>query len=303
VSLFSDDALAASPHLARSSVLGGFAGSTLLRRALAALAFAASSLIAFGAGAQETTTDASSTSSEVGESDETRSYAVGVDIHRPKRKDPSEYRSAQYLAVELRFGPYEPNIDDDFNGPTKPYKDIFGDDTRYQVGIEVDWQALRIPHFGSLGPGIGYGYTRSTAKAPITSTGEPSAEDTSLWIMPMYAVAVLRVDVLARDFRIPLVPYAKGGLAYALWHSGSEGETDEADGVEGEGSETGYHLAAGLMFQFNVLHEQGALDMDNSTGINAAYAFGEYFVSDINSFGTGMQVGANSWVVGIAFEY
>jgi hypothetical protein len=267
-------------------------------------ACAAGSFIALSARAQETTSSESTSSSESTETRETRSYAVGVDINRPKRKDPSYYRSAQYVAVELRFGPYEPNIDDEFSGPAKPYEDIFGDDTRYQIGLEVDWQALRIPHFGSLGPGIGYGYTRSTAKAPITSSGVASEEDTSLWIMPMYAVAVLRVDVLARDFRIPIVPYAKGGLAYALWRSGSEGDVDrDANGVEGEGSETGYHVAAGLMFQFNVLHEQGALDMDNSTGINAAYAFGEYFVSDADSFGTGMQVGANSWVVGVAFEY
>ena len=39
------------------------------------------------------------------------------------------------------------------------------------------------------------------------------------------------------------------------------------------------------------------------TGINAAYVFGEFFTSDIDSFGSGMQVGADSWVLGLAFEY
>ncbi len=278
------------------------ARSRIIASATAALVTLVVSPLA--AASEESTTSSSSASSAEEATGETRSYAIGTDVQRPERPDPSRYRSAQYLAVELRFGPYKPKIDDEFGGGAGPYETIFGDSTRYQIGLEVDWQALRIPYFGTLGPGIGYGYTRSTAKAPIESTGEPSAEDTSLWIMPMYAVAVLRVDVLARDFGIPIVPYVKGGLAYALWHSGAEGELDrDPNGVAGKGSETGVHLAVGGMFHLNVFHPQGALDMDNSTGINSAYVFGEYFTSDVDSFDTGMQVGADSWVVGIAFEY
>lgn len=236
---------------------------------------------------------------------EERSYAVGIDIHRSKRPDPVTYRSDQYLAVELRFGPYRPNVDDEFDGGATPYGDIFGDDTRYLIGIEIDWQALRIPHFGSLGPGFGYGYTKATAPAPLESDpSRNSAERTGLWVMPMYAAAVLRVDVLARDFGVPLVPYGKAGLSYALWHSGDDGGLDrDENGIAGRGAETGYQFAVGGMFLLNVLHPQSALDMDNSTGINAAYVFGEFFWSDIDSFGTGMQVGDDSWVVGLAFEY
>jgi hypothetical protein len=100
------------------------------------------------------------------------------------------------------------------------------------------------------------------------------------------------------------VPYGKAGMAYALWHSGDDGQLDYDDqGLAGKGSEWGYQFAAGGMFLLNVLHPQGALDMDNATGINNAYVFGEYFFSDIDSFGTGMQVGTDSWVVGLAFEY
>jgi hypothetical protein len=231
---------------------------------------------------------------------ETRTYAVGMDIGRPKRPNPNSYRSAQYLAVELRFGPYHPKVDDEFSSAT-PYKTIFGDSTRFQLGFEVDWQALRIPHFGSFGPGFGYSYTKSSAPAPLARDPRiMSAEDTSLWIMPMYLAAVLRVDVLAREFNIPIVPYGKAGFAYALWRSDADGDlAHDKNGVAGKGAESGYQLAFGGMFLLNVLHPQAALDMDNATGINAAYVFGEYFTSNINSFGHGMQVGANSWVVGL----
>jgi hypothetical protein len=219
--------------------------------------------------------------------DEGRRYVVGTDIYRPDRGDPSSYR---------------PRVDDEFSGAT-PYEDTFGNGERYQVGFELDWQALRIPHFGSLGPGFGFGYTKASASAPLESSGRPSAEKTSLWVMPMYLVAVLRVDVLARDFHIPLVPYGKAGLGYALWRAGGNDGVPRSNGVKGEGSEYGYHLAVGGMFLLNSFHAQAAIDMDNTTGINAAYIFGEYFLSRIDSFGNGMQVGANSWVVGLAFEY
>ncbi|MCA9644954.1 MAG: hypothetical protein KC492_29900, partial [Myxococcales bacterium] len=130
--------------------------------------------------------------------DELGAYGGREDVH---------FESPQYGAVEVRFGRYVPNVDDEFNGAATPYADTFGDDSRYLIGLEFDWQLLRIPHFGSLGPGIGWGYTKSTAKAPLTSTGERSEQETSLTIMPMYLVGVLRVDVLAKDLDIPLVPY------------------------------------------------------------------------------------------------
>lgn len=273
--------------------------------AFSLLSFACVSTASLAAHAEDEAEDAvSSETPGPADPSESRSYAVGMDIHRSKRPDPASYRSEQYVAVELRFGPYRPHVDDEFGGAT-PYEDIFGDSTRYQIGFEIDWQAIRIPHFGSLGPGFGYGYTKATAAAPLESNPNvASAERTGLWIMPMYAAAVLRIDMLARDLKIPIVPYGKAGFAYALWHSGDDGELDrDESGLAGKGSETGYQFAAGGMFLLNVLHPQGALDMDNATGINNAYVFGEYFFSDIDSFGTGMQVGTDSWVVGLAFEY
>jgi hypothetical protein len=38
-------------------------------------------------------------------------------------------------------------------------------------------------------------------------------------------------------------------------------------------------------------------------GVNNSYLFGELFGSDISSFGSGMQVGTQTWVLGLAFEF
>ncbi|NLE86235.1 MAG: hypothetical protein GX607_07545 [Myxococcales bacterium] len=225
------------------------------------------------------------------------------DLRRPGTPDLSAYRSDQFGAFELRFGPYVPDVDDEFDGRATPYEDLFGTSQRYSIGFEVDWQALRIPYLGSLGPGFSLGYTRSSGRAPFTSGEGFSAETTSLWILPAAVLAVLRVDVLAQRFSIPLVPYAKVGFSYALWSIGGGDGVDRYEGLVGRGAETGYQGAVGLMFWLNVLHPQSALDMDNATGINSSYVFGELFTSDIDSFGTGMQVGTTSWVVGLAFEF
>jgi len=58
---------------------------------------------------------------------------------------------------------------------------------------------------------------------------------------------------LAADVGIPLVPYAKAGLAYALWRASTTAGTVTVDNVAGKGQSFGYHVAAGLAFQMDVL--------------------------------------------------
>jgi hypothetical protein len=211
------------------------------------------------------------------------------------------------MALEVRFGPYRPRVDSEFGGSAAPYANAFGDKTRYMLGFEFDYQALRIPHFGSLGPGIGWGYTSSSAKALIASgnaAGSPSGQDTSLSIMPIYLAGVLRLDVLAQETPVPLAFYAKAGLEYGLWWVTSGSQLARAGGEVGSGTSYGYHVALGAMLLLNVFDRASAADMDNSVGINSSYVFFEYFRSELSGFGSGlMQIGTNSWVTGLAFEF
>ena len=211
--------------------------------------------------------------------------------------------SSQDAAVEIRFGRYVPQVDKSV--PGSPYKDVFGSSSRYMFGLEGDWQLLRFPHLGTLGPGIGWGYTRATSQARITSTGELSAEQTALSVMPFYLVGVFRADVFARDFGVPLVPYAKLGLGYALWWASDGGTTSRENGVVGRGVSYGPQYALGAMFLLDVLDEQTARDADNGLGINNSYVFAEWFDSELDAFGSkkSMNVGANSWVLGLAIEF
>lgn len=213
------------------------------------------------------------------------------------------YESEQSMAFELRIGRYRPRIDEEL--ASAPFAQTFGDTPRYILGFEVDWQALRMRKFGSFGPGFGWGYTKFTADALLADGSGRSAQSTTLEIMPMYAVGVLRVDALAQQTPVPLAFYGKLGLGYALWWTGDGDETSTDDaGVKGRDISYGLHYAVGAMFLLDALDRASAVEIDVTTGVNNTYFFFEWTVSQLDGFGSGnhMQVGSNSWTLGLALE-
>lgn len=229
--------------------------------------------------------------------------AQGVDefgTYGTRRGEQSE--SEQDAAYELRFGRYVPEVDSELN--STPFQDTFGGAARFMIGAEGDWQLLRIPHFGTLGPGFGFGITKFTAKAAFTDGSGISASDTRLWIAPMYLVGVARADVFMRDFKIPLVPYAKLGLGYGLWWSSDGDKTPKVDGKAGRGASYGLTYALGGMFLLDVLDPDDAVTADGLTGINNSYLFMEWFRPQLDGFGSGkvMNIGSSSWLLGVAVE-
>ncbi|HTV23668.1 MAG TPA: MXAN_2562 family outer membrane beta-barrel protein [Polyangiaceae bacterium] len=212
--------------------------------------------------------------------------------------------SPQNAAFELRFGPYSPKIDDNLATPV--YEDFFGDSNRYMFGFELDWQAWRAPYVGTLGLGIGWGYTQmaGTNEVEFTPTGEtPPAvsQESTLNIMPVYGVGVLRVDTFSRNFHVPIVPYAKFGLSWAFWwvNDGIGTATNDA-GEKGRDVSVGYQASIGGMFLLDILEPSAALAADVDGGVNNSYLFFEWSMS--NYGGDQMNVGSNNWVTGLAFE-
>ncbi|GAC1593070.1 MAG: hypothetical protein NVS3B20_18220 [Polyangiales bacterium] len=210
------------------------------------------------------------------------------------------------VAVEIRFGRYHPDVDSEFGG-AHPYADVFDTNkdgtsnptTRYMFGAEVDWQPLHVPHFGSVGVGGIVGYTRATGVAQFK--GQPSRqsdESTSLSLWALSVVGVMRVDVLARETWVPLVPYVKLGLGTGLW-SASNGLGDA-----GAGRSNGYIYALGGMFLLDALDRQSAKGFETDLGVHHTYLFGEYTVTAFHGLGQvhAMRVGDRTWNLGLAFE-
>lgn len=226
--------------------------------------------------------------------------AHALELGTPATEHP--YRSAQNFALELRFSPYTPQIDQEPGLKGTPFADTFGDKARLFVGLELDWQTLRIPHLGTLGPGAGVG-TVSMSQSVKTKSGRASGDETSLTIYPLWAVAVLRADVLWRDLGFPLVPYAKAGLAWAPWRASNTGGTSSASGVRGKGDSWGTDVAVGVGFALDAIDRGASRNMDNATGINNTYLYLEGYWLSLDGFGgSDLRVGTRSWAAGLAFE-
>jgi hypothetical protein len=223
--------------------------------------------------------------------------------------------SSQNMAVELRFGPYAPRVDDSTGSAVRD--GFFGDKKRFQFGFEFDVQVWRAPYIGTLGIGLGWSYTRWSALnkscTDAASTGcvseppdiepvapiNPIAQKTTFNIMPMYAVGVLRVDVLARELSIPLVGYGKYGFGYALWWINDGTGIADFDGEPAKDTSIGTQAALGAMFLLDVLEPSAGRELDSAAGINNSYVFFEWSVSDYNR----MNVGSSTWVTGLAAEF
>jgi hypothetical protein len=142
-----------------------------------------------------------------------------------------------------------------------------------------------------------------TANAMVTGSKPPvpSAEETNLAVMPMYGVAVLRVDEFVRNMGIPLVAYGKAGIGYGLWWTGNDLDTVR------RGHTWGTQFALGGMFLLDVLDTRAAFEIDNEWGVNNTYVFFEYMMSNLNDFKSSsdtsvMRIGSNTWMAGLALE-
>lgn len=226
------------------------------------------------------------------------------------------------FTLEARFGAYYPEVDEEeaLGGPPGPFSEYFGTGAQFYFGLELDWTPLRIPYVGRIGPAFGWGMTTMNG---ATTIGEPAAEgeeaqtgpSTSFTIHAMHASAVLRIDEISRRTVVPLVPYAKVGLGFGTWSSGTSNGTSKAgtdcdaaepaDCFKAEGLSIGPHIALGGMLGLNWLDPRsGAMARENN-GIQQVSVFGEWMYSNLNDGvgKPGMHIGTSTWVLGLAFDF
>ncbi len=232
----------------------------------------------------------------------------------------------KHWMVELKFGPYRPNVDAEPGLSGKPYDEIFGcgpvgencstwDGWQVMSQVELDYQFWQ-PH-GSFAVAVTLGFFRITGKAlvpqdpslppdPETNPYVRSGDETALNILPVAVQLVYRWDYAALHYSVPLVPYVKFGLAYAFWWiENAEGIAELSDGAGAYGGTIGYQLNAGLAIMLDFLEPSAAKTMDAELGINHTYLFCEFLHSQVRwGLSDKMRLGVPaSFLAGLAFEF
>lgn len=250
-------------------------------------------------------------------------------IESLKNKKPASQASPQRFALEVKFGPYIPDIDRNYDGAgLGAYARIFGEQDARGTAIDqpkkglygaiaFEWQIVNLA--GPLGVGFQWSMFRDSADALIADpptdpkkSVRSTADSTRFAVMPLALQVVYRFELVADRFKVPLVPYAKAGLNYTFWWS-KDGNKEistiknEAGDVidRARGGAWGFQINAGGMLRLDFLERGSARSLDRATGINHTYIFGEYQFSRVNNFGrkNSISLGDGTWMLGLAMEF
>ncbi|MGB1276802.1 MAG: MXAN_2562 family outer membrane beta-barrel protein, partial [Nannocystaceae bacterium] len=247
----------------------------------------------------------------------------------------NRYESPQRFALEIKLGPYLPNVDGRYDGPREfgPYAKIFGNTDARGITIEdpsqglmaalaFEWQFLNPGQLGPLALGFQFSFFTDSARAMFSSYANADnpddvpedvddvrsdADSVRFTSFPLALQLVYRLEYFADRFRVPLVPYAKAGLGYAFWYSkGGDGSisVNSAD-QKARGGVWGFQINAGGMLRLDFLERGSARTLDRATGINHTYIFGEYQFSQLDNFGrpSAISLGDSTFFVGLALEF
>jgi hypothetical protein len=202
--------------------------------------------------------------------------------------------------LELRFGPYRPDVDSEFaarGDSARPYQQVFGSGNHLMSGLELDRQVWQ--RQGTLAVGVGLSYFRVSAASLAADLQTRTGDETALRLIPLSVSAVYRASMIPERTKLPLAPYAKLGLDATLWSMSETSQTASVDGVS-----YGWHAAAGVALLLDVVDPDGAHDLDMETGINHSSAFFEvlYASTGLGFGGPQLHVGDATWLAGLMLE-
>lgn len=213
--------------------------------------------------------------------------------------------TSKEFMLELRITPYTPEVDDTFVVAT-PYADSFGAAQMWNLGLWVDYQLYQ--GVGTLGVGGGWSY----GWVDGTAIEADSTDETGFNIMPFQLGLVYRFDYLQNEFSVPLVPYVRAGLTWALWWV-TNGKNEisnlwNADGsaeLTGLSQTFGFFVGGGLQILLDFMSPSLAADFDDEMGVNNSYLFVEVSRNELNDFFSDDSINLSETAItfGLMFEF
>lgn len=195
-----------------------------------------------------------------------------AEVDRPVQ----ERHSPRDWTFHLQFGGYYPQLDQSTGLTDEPFQRVFGSSNRLitQAGLE----RYLFDAFGTLGLGVSLGYSEFYGKgffAAGPDAGERSSDNTSFRTVPIQAFLAYRFDVLAENFNVPLVPYAKAGVGTWLWWTGGE-----------SGQRGGFSYGGGMQLLLDFFDPRLAAEFDREVGVNNSYLFVDWAAWKVDGFGS-----------------
>jgi hypothetical protein len=223
----------------------------------------------------------------------------------------------------LRLGPYVPGIDAQLGMPigkyAGPYEQMFGG---YSVLPVVDLDYFLWRGFGQFGVGASIGYMGKKAHAWQAGSdpmdpNRPRAEGDSnrFRLFPLSVNAVYRFTFLDDEYGVPVIPYARGGLAYYVWWmTAPNGDfaksckgpntSDSCAKTTAAGATLGVVGSVGISIRAERIDAGAARSMRES-GIEHAGFYAELNAGKVDGFGSDkkLSVGDATWFAGVDFEF
>lgn len=210
----------------------------------------------------------------------------------------------------IKLGPYTADIDSEFSGSGPgPFERTFGSKAGLMTQLELD--RYFVYPFGQLGVSLMAGYhSKSGGAFTMDSDGglrRSDTENTGFNLLPLALSAVYRVTAMDDHLRVPLVPYARLGLAYYVWWiTAPDGDVAETDsGGKGRGASLGWQGSLGLAVRLERLDANASRSLRNEFGVDHAGIYAEVNLAQVDGFGSDsrLSVGDLTWFGGVNFEF
>lgn len=198
--------------------------------------------------------------------------------------------SPERFILELRAGPYQPDL-----GGNGAFDRYFGGDVGPMLGMQIGYIAYRVPNVAYLTLGGGFGWASYSGHASAVNSLTAVTEDTSLTLLPLSAIATLRIDALPRRLGLPFIFVGKVGWQWTHW------DTDTGAKSDASGWSTGLTYGAQLALDLDSFDGAAARSLDEEWGINHSFAFFEVY--RFSPVGNSLPVGGTAWILGLGFNF
>ena len=219
----------------------------------------------------------------------------------------------------LRIGPYTPQIDAQLGKPV--YSEMFGNSASILPMIDFDRVIWHSDGIGTIAVGGTIGYMSKTAHAfaDMSTPGDPnrprsSGDTTSFSLIPFALTVAYRATQIDDDYGIPIVPFARLGLAYYIWWvrapSGDFAQVCTSGTEPDCPQDTGRGASLGVTGELGISVRAERIDLDAARsmregGLLHASFFAEFQLAKVDGFGSSkkLSVGDNTWFAGVNFEF